>query len=116
MRSGIARSLRIASDLNIGDTVLREWVHRAKAGAGNGVPGALTSDEREELSRLRREHKRVLMDLEILKKAAVSSTSQRNTGLDPSSGRLVSQGSCEVVHCRCAKSQVGSRCESDSHR
>ena len=60
----------IASDLNIGENALREWVQRAKADAGNGAPGALTSDEREELSRLRREHKRMAMDLEILKKAA----------------------------------------------
>ena len=60
---------RIASDLNIGENALREWVHRAKADAGNGGASALTSDEREELSPLRREHKRMAMDLEILKKA-----------------------------------------------
>lgn len=60
----------IASDLNIGENALREWVHHAKADAGNGVPGTLTSDEREKLARLRREHKRMAMDLEILKKAA----------------------------------------------
>jgi transposase len=68
-RSGIAPSLRIASDLNIGEDALREWVQRAKIDAGNGGTGALTSDEREEFMRLRREHKRVLMDLEILEKA-----------------------------------------------
>ena len=60
---------RIASDLNIGDAALREWVQRAKIDAGDGPAGALTTDEREEFTRLRREHKRVLMDLEILKKA-----------------------------------------------
>ena len=69
-RSGIARSLRIASDLNIGENALREWVQRAKIDSGDGPAGALTTDEREEFMRLRREHKRVLMDLEILKKAA----------------------------------------------
>ena len=69
VRSGIARSLRIASDLNIGENALREWVQRAKIDAGNGVPGALRSDEREEFMRLRREHKRMAMDLEIQKKA-----------------------------------------------
>ena len=60
---------RIASDLNIGDAALREWVRLAKIDAGDGPAGALTTEEREELTRLRREHKRVLMDLEILKKA-----------------------------------------------
>ena len=68
-RSGIAQSLRFASDLNIGESALREWVQHAKIDVGNGGTGALTSDEREESMRLRREHKRVPMDLEILKKA-----------------------------------------------
>ena len=45
-------------------------MQRAKIDAGDGPAGALTTDEREEFMRLRREHKRVLMDLEILKKAA----------------------------------------------
>ena len=67
-RSGIARSLRIASDLNIGENALREWVRLAKIDAGDGPAGALTTEEREEFMRLRREHKRVLMDLEMLKK------------------------------------------------
>ncbi len=61
---------RIASDLNIGDAALREWVRLAKIDVGDRTAGALTTEEREELTRLRREHKRVLMDLEILKKAA----------------------------------------------
>ena len=61
---------RVASDLNIGENALREWVQRAKIDAGDGPAGTLTTDEREEFMRLRREHKRVLMDLEILKKAA----------------------------------------------
>ena len=46
-----------------------QWVRLAKIDAGDGPAGALTTEEREELTRLRREHKRVLMDLEILKKA-----------------------------------------------
>jgi transposase-like protein len=59
-RSGIARSLRVASDLNIGENALREWVQRAKIDSGDGPAGALTTDEREEFMRLRREHKRML--------------------------------------------------------
>ena len=58
----------IASDLNIGENALREWVRLAKIDAGDGPAGALTTEEREEFMRLRREHKRVLMDLEMLKK------------------------------------------------
>ena len=60
---------RIASDLNIGENALREWVRLAKIDAGDGPAGALTTEEREELTRLRREYKRVLMDLEIPKKS-----------------------------------------------
>ena len=38
--------------------------------AGKGKPGALTSSEREELTRLRKENRELRMDREILKKAA----------------------------------------------
>ena len=38
--------------------------------AGEGPAGVLTTDERAELRRLRRENKRLLMEREILKKAA----------------------------------------------
>ena len=43
---------------------------RAAIDAGKGPPGALTTAEREELTRLRRENKRLQMEHEILKKAA----------------------------------------------
>jgi transposase len=76
---------RIASDLNIGDAALREWVRLAKIDAGDGPAGALTTDEREEFMRLRREHKRVLMDLEILKKRRNSSREEaREIHIHPS--------------------------------
>ena len=45
-------------------------MQRADIDAGNGPTGALTTDERAELARLRRENKQLLMDREILKKAA----------------------------------------------
>ena len=60
----------VALAVGIRETALRDWVRRAEIDAGNGLTGTLTSDERDELARLRRENKRVLMDLEILKKAA----------------------------------------------
>jgi transposase-like protein len=49
---------------------LRVWVHQAKVDAGAGKPGELTTAEREELSRLRREVKTLRLEREILKKAA----------------------------------------------
>lgn len=61
---------QVARDLDLTETAVREWVRRAEIDAGQGPPGVLTTEEREELSRLRRENKRLLMEREILKKAA----------------------------------------------
>jgi transposase len=61
---------QVAVDLDLTETALREWVKRADIDAGEGPPGALTTDERAELARLRRENKRLTMEREILKKAA----------------------------------------------
>ncbi|HEY3497720.1 MAG TPA: transposase [Polyangiaceae bacterium] len=58
---------QVAVDLDLTETALREWVKRADIDAGNGPPGALTSDERAELTQLRRENKRLQMEREILK-------------------------------------------------
>lgn len=61
---------QVAKDLDLTETALREWVKRAEVDAGKGPPDALTTPEREELTRLRRENKRLQMEREILKKAA----------------------------------------------
>jgi transposase len=61
---------QVAADLDLTETALREWVRRADIDAGNGPPGALTTAEREELARLRRENKRLTMERDILKAAA----------------------------------------------
>jgi transposase len=46
-----------------------EWVDRAKADDGVGKPETLTTSEREELQRLRRENRQLQMEREILKLA-----------------------------------------------
>jgi transposase-like protein len=61
---------QVARDLDLTETALRDWVKRADIDAGNGPPGALTTAEREELQRLRRENKRLQMERDILKAAA----------------------------------------------
>jgi transposase len=61
---------QVARDLDLTETALREWVKRAEVDAGESSTGALTTAEREELTRLRRENKRLQMEREILKKAA----------------------------------------------
>lgn len=60
----------VAKVLDLPETALRSWTKLAAIDAGKGPPGALTTAEREELVRLRRENKRLEMEREILKKAA----------------------------------------------
>ena len=60
----------VAGELDLTETALRSWVRQAEVDAGRGAPGALTSEEREELGRLRRETRTLRMEREILKKAA----------------------------------------------
>jgi len=52
-------------------TVVRAWVNRAEVDAGKHPEGEgpLTTDERDELRRLRRENNRVEMERDILRKA-----------------------------------------------
>jgi transposase len=60
----------VARDLDLTISALRKWVRQAEVDAGRGRSGALSSAEREELSRLRRENRILKEEREILKKAA----------------------------------------------
>ena len=59
----------IARDLDLTETALREWVKRAQADRSKGRTG-LTTAEREELARLRKENRILQEERYILKKAA----------------------------------------------
>jgi transposase-like protein len=61
---------QVAKDLDLTETALRAWVRQAEVVAGQGAPEALTTDERNELARLRRENKQLRTEREILKAAA----------------------------------------------
>src|ERR1700678_3509836 len=58
---------QVAKELDLTETALREWVKRDAVDAGKAPPEALTTVEREELVRLRRDNKRLLMERDILK-------------------------------------------------
>ena len=59
----------VARELDLTETALREWVRRAHADRTHGRTG-LTTAEREELARLRKENRVLREEREILKKAA----------------------------------------------
>ncbi|MFI8008450.1 transposase, partial [Streptomyces sp. NPDC086010] len=59
----------VARELGISSESLRGWYRTAKADRGEGAPGELSSAEREELRRLRRENREQQQTIEILKKA-----------------------------------------------
>jgi transposase-like protein len=60
---------QVARELDLTETAVRKWVAQAEVDAGGGPEGALSSEEREELRRLRREITQLRMEREILKKA-----------------------------------------------
>ena len=60
----------VAKDLEIGPESLRGWVRQAQTDAGKR-PGAPTSEQLEELRRLRSENRELRKSVEILKAASV---------------------------------------------
>jgi transposase len=60
----------IAREVGVSEQALRDWIKRAGIDEGQGPPGALTTAERAELVRLRRENRVLQQEREMLKKAA----------------------------------------------
>jgi len=58
----------VARDFDLTETAVREWVKQAELDDGTRSDG-LTTAEREELSRLRRENRNLREDVEVLKRA-----------------------------------------------
>lgn len=58
----------VARDLDLTETALRSWVHRARANRTRGRTG-LTTAEREELAQLRKANRVLQEERDILKKA-----------------------------------------------
>ncbi len=61
---------RVAKELDLTETAVRAWVRQAAIDGLQDPRGPLTSEERAELARLRRELKTVTMERDFLSKAA----------------------------------------------
>jgi transposase len=68
--SGKKTAGRVARDLDLTETAVRHWVRQAQVDAGKGPAGVLTTAEKEELAKLRKEVRELRMEREILVKAA----------------------------------------------
>ena len=69
VRDGKRGIASVARELGINQQTLSRWLKQAEVDEGRGPEGALTTAERDELQRLRRENKRLQEERDILKKA-----------------------------------------------
>jgi len=67
---------QIAADIGISESCLRNWLHQADVDEGRRE--GLTTEERVELVRLRRENRVLRMEREILGKAAAFFANESN--------------------------------------
>ena len=70
VREGSKSLPQVAKDLDLTESALRNWVREADEGDGKESAGALSTAEREELVRLRKEVRHLEMERDFLKKAA----------------------------------------------
>ena len=69
VREGKRSIASVARELDVYESSLGRWVKQYDIDEGQGPEGALTTAEREELRRLRRENRQLREDREILGKA-----------------------------------------------
>lgn len=62
---------QVSKDLDLIPSAVGQWVEQARANAGKSTRGTLTTEEKEELAKLRKEVRELRLEREILKKATV---------------------------------------------
>lgn len=61
---------QVAQELDLTETAVRAWLKRAEIDRKRDPQGPLTTEERAEMTRMRRELRTVTMERDFLKKAA----------------------------------------------
>ena len=69
-QSGDRSITQVTNGLDLTETALRERVKKSEIDASSSSMGPLSTAEREELNRLRRDNKRLQMERETMKRAA----------------------------------------------
>lgn len=62
---------QVSKDLDLTVSCVGKWVEQARADLGKSTRGTLTTDEKDELTKLRKEVRELRLEREILKKATV---------------------------------------------
>ena len=62
---------QVARDIGVSESALRRWIGQSEIDAGKNPTGALTSAERQELTRLRQELRQVNMEHDFLNQLSV---------------------------------------------
>jgi transposase len=76
VREGSKSLPQVAKDLDLTESALRNWVREADGDNGKESAGVLSTAEREELVRLRKENRQLQMERDFLKKAAAFFTKE----------------------------------------
>lgn len=82
--------LSVAKEFDVSRGAIKNWLKQDDIDAGRGE--GLTTEERAELTRLRRKVRELEMEKEILKKAAADSMGERNTKPMITSGGVANGG------------------------
>src|SRR5690242_10778308 len=61
---------QVARDLDQTQSTLGRWVEQSRPAKGKSTRGTLTTEDKDELARLRKENRELRLEREILKKAA----------------------------------------------
>jgi transposase len=92
---------QVARDLELTQSSLRNWVKQADIDEGKGPEGALTTEERAELRRLRRENRRLQSERDFLKRLRPSSPGKRISVRADRGGEGEPPGVLDVSSIRC---------------